>query len=246
MKEKFINSELSPKFVYVVAGLRGYRNKYDDKITTLFARMRAESRLTEGNWYLFGYRNQVTSRYYRRHLGGDECDVVFVPQKRKRSDGLTDQREWRRECERKQSIEVIFPENPTNATTEDEHRKTWYLSPLCRTEKIPEVPRFFWLYKRRGEKYRGLVIKNLRLFRYGERWLDGSQCKYFTTGTPFRRRYGRSLNIYTDLKAPGYTEKLIPVIAMATLFPPYSVDLVPPEMQRIPSTHESRHSERTC
>lgn len=124
-----MNRELTDKSVYVVAGLEGYENPRDDKITTLFARLRAEARLTDGNWYLFGYRKQQTPRYYDKWLKDEECDVVFVPQKRNGDKALTDQKEWQIESEERKDIHSVFPENPTNATVDDENPKTWYFAP---------------------------------------------------------------------------------------------------------------------
>ena len=85
-----INDLLTDSFEYVVAGTDYYGNETDSDIVKLFARLRAEGRLTKENWHTFGYERSPTGKYFRDRLEGD-VDLVFAPQ-------TDDEEEWKRIC----------------------------------------------------------------------------------------------------------------------------------------------------
>ena len=231
LKREIVNPKLSKKFVYIVAGITDYEDEDEKSVIDILARLRAEASFTESNWNLFGYRNSPSVKYYERHLEDDELDIIIVPQNNSRIRYPTDEDEWKKASELKKSAQEIFPENPSGASREDNHDFTWYLSPneSNRGHWIEEVPRFFQIGHYRGVVYRGLVLNNLTLYKYGELWFDGSNCKYFTTDTNFKRNKSRSLQIYEILDKPHSDPEYIPVIATAKLIHPYAVDLVHPK-----------------
>jgi hypothetical protein len=87
MEGTILNPKLTDKFLYVVAGVFDYEAGEDDEeegetsLIDIFSRLRAEARLTDSNWNLFGYRNGPTAEYYYEpQFGREEIDIVFVPQ----------------------------------------------------------------------------------------------------------------------------------------------------------------------
>lgn len=231
MKREIINSKLTKKFIYIVAGIADYENEDEKSIIDILARLRAEARLTKSNWNLFGYRNSPSAKYYEKHLKDDEVDIVIVPQNNSQIRDPTDEDEWEKFSELKKSTHEVFPDNPSGASRKDNHAFTWYLSPneSNRGHWIEEVPRFFQICHHREVVYRGLVLKNLTLYKYGDLWFDGSNCRYHTTGTNFKRNIARGLQIYEILDEAHSNPEYIPVIATAKLIPPYTVDLVHPK-----------------
>lgn len=231
MQCEIINPKLTRKFVYVVAGIAGYETQDEKSIITMLARLRAEARLTESNWNLFGYSRTPSVGYFEDNLDEDEVDAIIVPQNSSQELFPTDQDEWKKVSESKQSADEVFPDNPSNASREDNHESTWYLSPneSKRGHWIKEVPRFFQIWSKKGDKYRGLVLKNLTLYKYGDLCFDGSNCRYFTTGTNFKRNIAHGRQIYEILDEAHSSPEYIPVIATAKTVYPYAVDLVHPD-----------------
>jgi hypothetical protein len=236
MEDEVINPTLTKKFIYVVVGIHDYRSGSDTSIMAILSRLRAESKLTETNWNLFGFRRSPSVDYYEQNLEDEEYDIIFVAQKDRSKKDPTDEDEWRTLSLSAKTLEDVFPINPTGATKEDDHSFTWYLSPTEKSRKhwIKEVPRFFQISHHQGEIYRGLVLKNLQPYLYGEKWFDGSQCKYYTRKTLFKRTQARSLHIYEMLEKPHSNPEKIPVIATAKLVKPYVVDLVHPKTLKKP------------
>ena len=231
MEGTILNPKLTDRFLYVVAGIADYEAEGETSLIDIFSRLRAEARLTDSNWNLFGFRNSPSVGYYEKNLGKEEIDIVFVPQNDAQKRFPTDEDEWREASAAKKTGEELFPHNLHTPSREDNHESTWYLSSSERERGhwIQEVPRFFDICHLRGSVYRGLVFRNLELSRYGEKWLDGSTCNYRTTQTVFKRKQARSLQIYEKLDEPHDKHEYVPVIATAKLIYPYAVNLVHPK-----------------
>ena len=231
MQVKTVNSRLTKKFVYVVAGAADYENEDEESIIDILARLRAEAHLTESNWNLYGYQLSPSISYYEKHLVENELDVIIVPQNNPQLRYPTDEDEWKAISKSKKSAEEVFPDNPSNVSIQDNNDYTWYLDPseLKRKHWIKEVPRFFQICHNKTAIYYGLVLKNLTLYKYGDLWFDGSCCRYYTTHTNFERKIAHSLQIYEMLDTQHSEPEYIPVIATAKLIHPYSVRLIHPK-----------------
>lgn len=228
-----LNPKLKERFAYVVAGIRGYKNEVDTNLIDLLSRLRVEARLTDTNWNLFGYEDSTTAEYFETHLGRGDTDIVFVPQNSTSDKLPTDQEVWRKASAIK-AVRQLFPDNPGGASKDDYHESTWCLarSEEKRNHGIKEVPRFFQISGERGRVFRGLVFKDIAPYNYGEVWLDGSLCRHMNE-THFKRQRGHSPLILKKLKEPHSAQELIPVIATATLFHPFAVNLVHPEDHKL-------------
>jgi hypothetical protein len=212
-----INDTLTDRFVYVVAGTAYYGNETDSDIVKLFARLRAEGRLTKENWHTFGYEVRPKGQYFRDRLDGD-IDLVFVPQ-------TSDEEEWKRICFT--TMGEIFPENPTNVTKTTVYKNTWHIAKEDRNYWMGDIPRFFSIYNKKDRDYNALIMKDLELFRYGERYLDALRCVHYTTGTTLKRDEHRGKEIFEKVQLDGESQDLIPVIGMAKIVFPYAVKLEP-------------------
>ncbi len=212
-----INDSLTDRFVYVVAGTAYYGNETDSDIVKLFARLRAEGRLTKENWHTFGYESHPKGPYFRDRLEGD-VDLVFVPQ-------TEDEEEWKRICLAKKGD--VFPENPTNVSRTTVYKNTWHIAKEDRNYWMGDIPRFFSIYNVKDRNYNALIMKDLELFRYGERYLDALRCVHHSSEKTLKRNEHRGKQIFKKIQIGGNAQDLIPVIGMGKLVFPYAVKLSP-------------------
>jgi len=221
-----LNDSLSDPFVRFIVGIKGYKDKRDNNLMNVMARIKAEAGLIlDTNWYLFGYRHSPTPTTYRQALpkSREPVDLVFVPQ-------ISDCRLWKTVSKNGKNPypdlrgKISKLPHKKNAVLKQEEG-SW----------LRVIPNHFrvwddrWYDKTAKSKYYGLVIKDLEIYSYGEWFLNPEGYSLHSNRNKTMTRNQRGGLVYRRKKEYSEDKELFPVIGKAKLIYPYSVRLYKPE-----------------